>query len=63
LTACSLVWAILHIHEKPDVAWPLILLILTALNKLLALSYYILEEVLRIRRAFRLYRRLTKAVR
>jgi hypothetical protein len=58
------VWAIMSIHAKPDTPWgPIAGIILIALNKVGALIVYVLDEWMRLKRALRVYRRLTSATR
>jgi hypothetical protein len=64
LTFGALGWAIFSAHVKPDDVWgPVIGLALLVAKKILALLYYALEEAYKVRRALRMYRRITRAAR
>lgn len=59
VSAGALTWAIFSIHEKTDYPWPILGAALIVTKKVLVLVLYALDEVLRVRKALRVYRRVT----
>jgi len=64
LTFGALAWAIFSVRVKPDDVWgPVIGLALLVAKKIMALILYALDEAYRVRKALRMYRRITRAAR
>lgn len=64
LTFGALTWAIFSVRVKPDDAWgPVMGLAFLLAKKIMALLLYALDEAYRIRKALRMYRRITRAAR
>jgi len=62
LTFGALVWAIFAVHVRPDDVWgPVWGLALLVAKKIMALLLYLLEEFYRIRKALRMYHKITGA--
>lgn len=63
ITVAGIVWAIAYIHQKPNVPWPALGVVLVIVKKVLALVAYILEQAKRSIKAMRLYRRVFRSAR